>query len=369
VRVMFVVTHLGLGGAEVQVVDLCSHLVARGHHVTLVSLMDPSALTDRLDALGVRWTSLGAARGRYTPALVTGLRRLVREHRPDVVHSHTFPANLTARLVRATTRRVGRLVTSCHSINEGGPARMAAYRLTDRLTDVTTNCSVAAVERYVEIGAAPADRIVYVPNGIDTARFAPDPAVRERVRRDLSAGDRFVWLAVGRFMEAKDWPNLFAALPAALGPDDEVWVVGGGELEELVLAEAQRAGPRVRVLGVRRDVVDLMKAADAYVMSSAWEGLPIVLLEAAASALPIVATDVGGNHQLVRDGVTGRLVPSRDPVALGTAMAGLRARTATERRAMGAAGREHVAASFGLSAVVDRWLSLYRGEPVRPLTV
>ena len=102
-----------------------------------------------------------------------------RRFRPDVVHSHTLPANFAARAARAI-QRVPVLITSCHNLTEGGAARMAFYRVTDRLADVTTNCSVSAVERYVRIGAVPAGRIRYVPNGIDTDRFRPDAAVRNR---------------------------------------------------------------------------------------------------------------------------------------------------------------------------------------------
>jgi glycosyltransferase involved in cell wall biosynthesis len=102
-----------------------------------------------------------------------------------------------------------------------------------------------------------------------------------------------------------------------------------------------------------------MSAADGYVMSSAWEGMPVVLLEGAAAGLPIVATAVGGNHEVVRDRESGFLVPSRDPDALGQAMLRLMGLTDMQRRSMGEIGREHVRSHYGLSRMVERWERVY----------
>ncbi|HEY5940892.1 MAG TPA: glycosyltransferase, partial [Gemmatimonadales bacterium] len=136
-----------------------------------------------------------------------------------------------------------------------------------------------------------------------------------------------------------------------------------GSLQEATetLARALGLGDGVRFLGVRQDVAELMSAADGYVMSSAWEGMPIVLLEAAAAGLPIVATRVGGNAEVVRENESGFLVPARDSDALAAAMLRLIALPDAERRSLGERGREHVRASYGLSLVVDRWLEIYRG--------
>ncbi|RKO68138.1 glycosyltransferase [Desulfofundulus salinus] len=117
---------------------------------------------------------------------------------------------------------------------------------------------------------------------------------------------------------------------------------------------------RVRFLGVRRDIPELMSSADAYVMSSAWEGLPMVLLEAAACELPVVSTDAGGNSEIVLDGVSGYIVPPRDPQALAAAMLKMMSLPEEERRAMGRAGRAHIEANYSLDHVVDQWEKLYR---------
>jgi glycosyltransferase involved in cell wall biosynthesis len=118
-------------------------------------------------------------------------------------------------------------------------------------------------------------------------------------------------------------------------------------------------GDRLTLLGHRTDVPDLMRAVDGYLMSSAWEGLPMVLLEAASSELPIVATRVGGNEDAVTDGLNGLLVPAGDPARLADAMRDVMARDDEARRAMGRAGREIVRHGFDLDATIDVWLALY----------
>lgn len=359
-RLHFVVTHLAYGGAETQVVELAAEMVRRGWGVRVTSLMSADGLTDRLDALGVPWDALNVPRGRWSPRLVTGMLRILRAWRPDVLHTHTLPANFVGRVVKPLAR-VPVLVTSAHNHTEGGRARMLFYRLTDPVADLTTNCSEAAVERYIRIGASPAHRIRYVPNGIDTDRFAPDEARRAATRSALGlTPDTFAWLAVGRMEEQKDYPNLLAAAARALGPDDRLLVVGDGVLRPEVERRlaAHGLGDRVRLLGIRTDIPDLMRAADAFVMGSAWEGLPITLLEASASALPIVATDVGGNDQIVRPG-QGFLPPARDAQALADAMRRLRALDPAERGRMGERARAHVADTFGMRAVADRWEAIY----------
>lgn len=358
--VTYVLTHLAYGGAETQVVELCRHVARLGWAPSVVSLMPPSGLTERLAEIGVPVSDLGISRGELTPRIVTGLRKEVARLRPTVLHSHTLPANFAARAVRPLTQ-VPVLVTSAHNIWEGGFLRMLFYRMTDTLSDLTTNCSKAAVQRYVDIKAAPKDRIRYMPNGIDIDRFRPDEARRAATRRALGLGDSFTFLAVGRMTEQKDWPNLLAAATRMLGPGDRLLIVGDGELREEVAAEVARRelGDRVQLLGTRTDIPDLMRAADAYVMSSAWEGLPIVLLEASAAGLPIVATRVGGNDQLVLPGTTGWLVEPRAPDALAAAMGEVKALPDATRTQLGEAARSHVARTYSMAAIAAQWVELY----------
>lgn len=313
--------------------------------------------------LGLYMGTLGMRRGIPDPRAIFRLVRILRRERPLVLHSHMVHANLLARLARAFAP-VPVLVCTVHSIQEGGRHRELAYRLTDPLCDLTTQVSRAGLARYIRVGAVPASKIRFVPNGVNPDRFRPDRDARNRLRKEMGLGTEFAWLAVGRFEEAKDYPNMLRAFARVreARPDARLLIAGQGalraEAEQLVaklgLAEA------VCFLGVRKDIPELMNAADAYVMSSAWEGMPMVLLEAAAVSLPVVATDVGGNREVVLDGQTGFLVPPKDHESLAGAMLRLMSLPPEVRRAMGQAGRAHVQTHYALERVVDQWEELYR---------
>ena len=228
---------------------------------------------------------------------------------------------------------------------------------------MTTNVSRAAVERYIRVGAAPKNKIMFMPNGIDTAKFKPNKAAGKRLRNELGVDNYFVWLAVGRFEEAKDYPNMLRAFKMIVSKKSNVvlLLVGQGSLLEEVkkLGSELKLEDKVRFLGVRRDVPDLMNAADAYVMSSAWEGMPMVLLEAGACGLPIVATDVGGNIEVVLNDKTGFIVPPYNSEALAQAMEKMMALPQEKRLEMGKAGRTYIEANYSLEHVVDQWVALY----------
>jgi glycosyltransferase involved in cell wall biosynthesis len=363
-----------MGGADSQLLSAARVMVARGHQVVIVSLTPLGPMGLQAKALGIRTESLEMPRGVPDPRGLLQLARLTREWRPDVVHSHMVHANLLARALRLIAP-VPALVSTIHNIYEGGRLRMAGYRFTNGLVDHMTIVSQAAADRFVGERIVPARLLTVVPNGVDTASIRAVPAAEgEALRRSLGIEGRLAWLAVGRFEIAKDYPNMLRAfaLVRQRRPESVLLLVGRGSLqpETEALVRELGLGDGVRFLGVREDVPVVMRAADAYVMSSAWEGMPMVLLEAGAAGLPIVATRVGGNHEVVLDGESGFLVPARDHEALGGAMLRLADLPEERRRAMGRRGQEHIERHYGLERVAERWEEIYRdvlarkGSPV-----
>lgn len=363
-RIVFLITSSGMGGAERQVRLLAPALHRRGWRVGVISMLPLEAPIAELPGLGIPTRSLDMRRGLADPRAMLRLARILRRWRPDVVHAHMFHASLLARLSRLV---VGTpvVISTMHSENQGAQWRYRVYRLTDGLSDVTTAVSSAVLDQAVHRGAVRADRIRVVRNGIDVSASEADPTARLATRTSLGLGDSFAWLAVGRFVEAKDYPNLIDAFGRARGshPAARLLIAGSGPLEADLRGQIATAGldSSVALLGLRSDVVDLMRAADGFVMASAWEGLPMVLLEAAASRLPIVVTDVGGCRDVVENGVTGLLVPPHDSDQLGRAMDQLMAMPPAERGAMGSAAAERVRRNFDLGAVVEIWESVYTG--------
>jgi glycosyltransferase involved in cell wall biosynthesis len=237
------------------------------------------------------------------------------------------------------------------------------YRLTDGLSRRTTAVCAAAARRFVSLKAVPQRKCVVLTNGIDTAQFVPDRRRRARIREEMGVAGEFVWMTAGRFVPAKDYPNLLRAVVRvfAIHPDVQLWVAGEStpaEAERLSKMAAIRGlGGAVRWLGLRRDVPALLDAADGFVLASEWEGMPLSLGEAMAMEKPVVATDAGGVRELVGD--EGVVVPPKAADALADAMLEMMHRTPEERLALGRSERQRICRNFDMEAKADEWETLY----------
>lgn len=376
-RILFLSTSMGLGGADSQLLSAALGLQGRAHDVRIVSLTALGPMGFQARRLGLDTESLEMPRGIPDPGGLVRLREIVHQWRPDIVHSHMVHANLMARALRLVTP-VPALVSTIHNVYEGGPFLMAGYRLTNRLVDHMTIISQVAADRFIRERIVPRELLSVIPNGVDPEPYqAVAPEAREARRRALDLDHRFAWIAVGRFEVAKDYPNMLRAFASVheRRPEAVLLLVGRGSLkgETQALAQDLALGSAVRFMGVREDVPALLSAADGYVMSSAWEGMPMVLLEASAGGLPIIATRVGGTGEAVLDGQTGFLVEPRDSGALAGAMLRLMELPDVDRRRMGENGRQRIGSSYSLARVVDRWEELYRnvliGKGLAPAAV
>jgi glycosyltransferase involved in cell wall biosynthesis len=343
-----------------QVLELAKRLHGRGWPISIVSMTAPQPLAERFTEAGMEVEFLGMKEGVPDPMGLFRLALILRRRCPMVVHSHMVHANLLARVVRLLVR-VPVVVCTAHSMIEGARWREWAYRLTDRFATLTTAISKAAVERYVRVGAVPRKRMRFLPNGVDIQRFHPSRVSRSAKRAELGLGDCFTWLAVGRFVPAKNYALMLRSFASVDNPNTKLIIAGDGPLRQQLesLARQLDISSRVDFLGSRNDVMELMNAADAYVMSSDWEGMPMVLLEASATGLPIVATDVGGNAEVVRHGVSGLIVPPQQEDALADAMKRMMSLSSVKPAVMGRSGRELTSVHYNIESVVDSWESLY----------
>ena len=366
-RIVHMLTSLGIGGAERQVVALAERMAARGHTVALLTLMPQLAREwpARVDVVRLEMS-------KSPPGVMAGLaraHRYLRGFRPDLVHSHTNHANLAARLLRLSGA-APRVLTTLHSLRDGGWPRRLAYRLTDGLAVHTTAVSQAVADCYLQAGAVRAAKFSVLANAVDAAEFAPDAARRMELRAELGVESAFVWLAAGRLTAAKDYPTLLRAFArvVAAAPKAQLWIAGESDemlRRELECAVASEARRRVHWLGLRRDMPALLDACDGFVLSSAWEGMPLAVGEAMAMEKPVVATCVGGVPELM--GETGRLVAPRDPAALAEAMLATMQQEPKVRAAEGRRARQRVVEHFGFDAKVAEWEALYEGL-LRPFT-
>ncbi len=369
-RIVLVTTNLAAGGAEAQVAQLAMGLRKRNWDVSVISLLKPTAFEPELNAAGVPVFSLDMTAGVWNPLGYARFVAVLRKIRPQIAHGHMFHGNLMARLARLVCP-IPIVISTLHSAAESARrsanvrSRDRLYRLTDPLSDVTVAVSQAVGQRHVSAGAVSSKRLRVIPNGVDSARFRPDETRRVATRRLLGLQQEFVWLAAGRLMWKKGHPTLLTAFREVRG--GVLLIAGAGPDEAELKRLAAESGGDVRFLGHRQDVAELMCAADAFVQASVVEGMPVALLEAAASGLPCVATDAGGTAEIVRHETTGYLVPPDNPEALAAAMFGILSLPAEQRQAMGCAARDHVVERYDATLVLSEWEKLYE-ELLAPWT-
>lgn len=349
-----------VGGAEQQVVLLAKGLWRRGWRVSVVALSGsggPAAA--ELQKAGVRFQSLEMRKGIADPRGWFRFQHWLWRERPDVLHAHLPHAAWLARWSRLAAP-VPLVVDTLHSSATGTAGRHWGYACSRWFTDHVTAVSQATAASHLAAGMVDAGNLSVVSNGIDVDAWQTDPRARLEARQALGIGNDFLWLAVGRLDAVKDYPTLLNALARA-PKTPRLLVLGSGPLKKELrnLATALGLGHRVRFAGFESDVARHMHAADGFVLSSRYEGLPLVLLEAGACAVPVVATDVPGTREVVVPGETGWLTPAGDSERLAAAMLWLMHTSPGNRRAMGLRARQRVVELYSLEAVLDRWERLY----------
>jgi glycosyltransferase involved in cell wall biosynthesis len=293
------------------------------------------------------------------------LLRLIREEKPHIVHGH-MP--ISGFLARAAARVAGTPVIAytCHGFlfNQPGPwarraASFAMEWIAGRFTNVFMTVSSEEAEDARRLGISHVATPVW--NGRDPAVYRADPLVRARMRHALGVPkDRVVVTVVSRLVRHKGHPELLAAMRAV--PEAELWVVGerlttdrGEDLDPLFADSG--LGQRLRMLGYRSDVPAILGASDIFALPSHFEGLPMSVIEAMLTSLPVVATNIRGPREQVLDGETGLLVPPMSVEPLAQALARL-AQDDQLRAKMGAAGRLRALELYDETQVVRRTLDL-----------
>jgi glycosyltransferase involved in cell wall biosynthesis len=358
---MLVPTIDQIGGAEKQVLLLAKELADRGWQVTVIALSGTGVdSAQELQTVGIKYLSLQMRKAWIDPRGWLRYLAWVSRNRPAIVHAHLPHATWFARCARLLAP-VRVVVDTIHTSNPGGKARQLAYRLTHRLTNRVTAVSASVASAAIAAKIAPEKSVTVLFNGVE---FNGAKFNGMETSKPNTSVQPFRWIAVGRLAPVKDYPTLlraFATLTCATDAPN-LQIVGSGPEEHTLrnLARELEIEDRVQFAGFHRDVKPFLTEADAFVLSSLWEGLPIAVLEAAAAGLPVVATDGNGTREAMRPNETGRIVPVGDVAALAQAMAQVMAIPLEQRLKMGETGREFVEKHFSLCAIVDQWESLYR---------
>ena len=352
-NVVHVTLGLDVGGQEKLLVEMARHADRSRFALHVVSLTTRGVLAGDIEACGWPVTALEAPEG-LRPGIIVRLARLFRRLRADVVHTHDDRPNIYG--APAGKLAGARVIHTRHSQGSMLSARQRwLVRLVSRFDDRFVCISADSAEWAVEQGISPRKVRVQV-NGIDLTRFAysgsaPDgPAV-----------------LVARLSPEKSIDMLLRAVPLVLAkrPDFRLEIAGDGPCRDALhaLAAELRLGDAVRFLGTVHDVPSLLARARLFILSSLTEGISLTLLEASARGLPIVATAVGGNPEVVADGVTGLLIPPASPGTLAEGVLQLWADPNLRAR-MGTAGRLRVEERFDIRRMMAAYEAMYtcRGQ-------
>jgi sugar transferase (PEP-CTERM/EpsH1 system associated) len=373
--VAHVVYRFAVGGLENGLVNLLNGLPrdAWRHAVIALTDIDPE-FASRVTRKDVRMVELRKGSGHAFP-LYPKLVRLLRAMRPAIVHTRNLAALET--VPAAWLAGVPSRVHGEHGRDADDPdgTNVRRQRIRKVFRPFVTQYVALAPDlaRYLRepIGVDD-DRIEQIWNGVDTERFAP-PAARERIAGcPFGAPHEQLVGTVGRLDPVKDQATLARAFVRAVQQSPRrrasmrLVIVGEGGERARIDAILAEGGVRdlAWLAGERHDIPAILRGLDLFVLPSFGEGVSNTILEAMSSGLPVVATRVGANHELVEDGVTGRVVVATDPVALAAAVASY-ADDPAQARQHGMAGRRRVEAQFGLDRMIDRYHRLYLAQLAR----
>jgi glycosyltransferase involved in cell wall biosynthesis len=353
--VMHVVDSLELGGLERVVTDLSIAQKADECSVSVFSINNTGGHRDTLEAEGIPVIQ-GGKRRTADPHVLRRLWQTIVRNRVDVVHAHNFVPNYYAAAALLPLRRRPPLVVTCHDMGQRLSDRRLRmlFRLSLARTARVAMVSQQVYQRYLELGLISPSSAKVILNGVPTDKFRGGAEARHDARVELDVPqDARVIGTVGRMVDLKNQRALIAAMPALLEafPDVVLVMIGDGPLYSTLQAQAAAAGvsANVRFAGQRRNVSSLLHGLDVFVLPSLTEGLSIALLEATACGLPIVASNTGGNPEIVVHGETGLLVPVGDDDSLRDALLTILP-DAMLRQKLGDAARAWVQANGSIDA-------------------
>jgi glycosyltransferase involved in cell wall biosynthesis len=369
------IARLNVGGAALSVLELAAEQRRRGHEVLVVAGTIPAGeasmehVARDLDLPYLRLPALTReVSPRHDLAAVLALRRLIRRERPDVLHTHTSKAGTTGRVAALLAGNARpRVVHTFHGHVLSGyfdTRRERVFRLIERGLAHATDRIVAVSEQVrddlIRFRVAPPEKIAVVQYGFDLdarVQTSPEMARQKRAAAGLSATDFVVGWA-GRLSEIKRPLDLVRV--AAKVDGSRLLLAGDGELRSAVEQLAAELGltDRVRLLGYVDDIGSWYGAFDAFLLTSANEGAPVVAIEALAAGVPVVATDAGGTRNVVDDGETGYLAPVGALDTLAELLERLRDDPALRAR-LGATGAVRMRERFSTQRMADGFDAVY----------
>jgi glycosyltransferase involved in cell wall biosynthesis len=360
VNILILVPCLGYGGAERQISLIAPRLVKHGYTVVIVSMIPPRAYAEQMEAEGVKVLTLKMIQGKYSAKSIASLWKIIREYQFKYLITFNYPANFLGRLMKVLVPGI-KLITSIRSTTFGSEMRERIIKLTKNLDFKTVPNSFNASSSFIKRGVINPICLNVIRNGIIIPSDKKDVDIEFTHPKFVLQEEEFLWIAVGRFDPPKDYVTLIKAC-SLLKAETRKWrliILGDGnlrgEIEENIIQYGLEN--KVLLLGKTDNVDTFYNIANAYVSSSAWEGMPNALVEAMTARLPVVSTDVGEVSRLVGDG-QGFIVKPRDYKSLAAAMTRLMNTSPTELEEMGLKSREFVENNFNIEKIIKEWVTM-----------
>lgn len=356
-KILNIITGLGMGGAENVVCNLSDALYLNGYEVKIVYLYGDAIVKPSSRVSVEKVNILNPIKAIFK------LINIIKTYRPDIVHGHMFHANIVTRVLKIVFPSL-RVINTAHSGNEGGALRMFLYRISNALIDTFTNVSVGAVREFEEKKAVKKNSMIAMPNGIDLTKFSHDDDVRKIIREKLSVKeDEKLILSVGSLRDAK---NFELAIKAAkymkdFGQLTFKWVIiGDGPMKSSLEKQINNLGltNAVKMIGSREDVYKFYSAADLFVSTSKWEGFGLVIAEAISSRLLVVSTNTSGASQIIS--CTDALVEGNNEILLSEKIFEFLSMPLDKSNCIKKSNFEYVASKFSMDAYVGEWNKIYR---------
>lgn len=364
VRLLHLITRLPIGGAERLILGILRNLDAEQFESVVCCIQDRGELAEEAEALGIPVIALDLMqRGGHDRQVVPALRKVMREQRIDLVHTHLYHANLYGRLA---ARREGiPVIASVHNTYKKRKwYRHLINRWLARKTYVVTAGSADVERDLLDVDRLPKTKVVRLPNSIDLARVETSLSVTDAKQRYGFAPSDLVIGTVGRVEEQKGQAFLLEAFATLRrrpeGDNLKLLLVGDGRLLPQLKETAERLGiaQACSFPGNIAKLAEVYRAIDIFVMPSLWEGLSLAMLEAMAAGLPIVATEVGGARDVLGENQWGLLVPAHDSAALALAITRL-LESPRERAEKASAGAERVRKHYSVTALTSQLTNIY----------
>ena len=362
-KVIFLIWALAVGGAERFLLNLVQRFPQERFLIKVVCISHKGVWAKLLEEAGIEL--LTVHKRKWLDLMV--LPRLIsifRKERPDIVNTHLWTADLWGRLAAILTG-VPYIIVTEQNVDVW---KRWYHKMIDKFLFIWTDRVICVSEMvqafYRDHLHVPQNKLQIIPNAIDLSDFDQSPSsLLARGTRDCHPG-KFLFVCVARLVKQKAHEILLYSTNILVGQgfeDFHVLIVGDGELRAHLekLKDSLSLSEWVSFLGIRTDIQSILSSCDAFILSSNYEGLPLSILEAMAAQIPVIATDVGGNSQVVRNDLNGYLVPPKNPGAFALAMSRL-LQDKSKARLMGQAGRKIVETEYNMDISVQATEALFQ---------